>query len=139
MIKDLIIISKDRVGLLADISYILSKEKINIEQVDANVLGDKAVIVIGVMSSKYEKAKEALERNKYNVLPAPSIIVKLEDKPGTLAEITRKLADAHINITNIHVLGKHEGYVFDSITVDKPAEARKILGPLVVNEFKIES
>lgn len=134
MIRELVIVSKDKVGLLADISYVLAKEKINIEQVDASVLNENAVVMVGVLSARYEKAKEALEKNRYKVLPSESIIVKLEDKPGALAEMSRKLADAKINMTNIHVLGKDGEYVFDSVTVDKPKEARKVLGSAVVNE-----
>lgn len=134
MIRELVIVSKDKVGLLADISYVLAKEKINIEQVDANVLHENAVVMVGVLSAKYEKAKDALKKNKYKVLPSESIVVRLEDKPGALAEMARKLADAKINMTNIHVLGKNGEYVYDSINVDKPREARKVLGASVVNE-----
>ncbi len=134
MIKELVIIAKDKIGLLADVSYVLSKEKINIEQIDANVFGEKGVITVGVQSAKYEAAKKALEKNSFEVLPAESIIVRLEDKPGALAELTRKLADAHVNILNVHVVGKKEGAVFDSLTVDKPKKARKVLGGAIVSE-----
>ncbi len=132
--KELVIIAKDKVGLLADISYVLSMEKINIEQIDANVMDEKAVITLGVLTAKYDKAKAALEKNRYEVLPAESLVVRLNDLPGALAELTRRLADAKINITNVHVLGKKDGAVFDSITVDKPRDARRLLGALVVNE-----
>lgn len=134
MIKEMVIVAKDKVGLLADISYILAKEKINIEQIDVNVVGDKAIIIMGVLSAKYENARGAVEKNKYTVLPAESLIVKLDDKPGALAEMSRNLADAGINITNVHVLNKQGEYVYDSITVDKPREARNVLGSAVVNE-----
>lgn len=134
MIKELVVVAQDKVGLLADISYVLAKEKINVEQIDANVVSDKAVISIGILSAKYESAKKALLKNNMEVLPAESIVVRLEDKPGELAALARKLADAKINMTNVHVLGKDGAHVFDSISVDKPREARKILGLAVVNE-----
>lgn len=127
------VIAKDKVGLLADISYVLAKEKISIEQIDANVIGENAIISLGFLSAKYEKAKTALEKNKYAVLPIHSFIVKLEDKPGALAEVSKKLANAKINILNVHVLGKQNGYVFDSIVVDKQKKAKKVLGSAVVN------
>ncbi len=133
MIKEVVVVSKDKLGLLADLSYVLAKEKINIENVDANILGERAVVRLGVLSAKYEKAKSALEQNRYEVLHADSLVVRLEDKPGALAEMTRKLADAKINILNAHVLWKQGAYVFDSITVDKPKEAKKVLGSAVAN------
>ncbi|VVB98085.1 Bifunctional uridylyltransferase/uridylyl-removing enzyme [uncultured archaeon] len=134
MIKELMVIANDKVGLLAEISYVLAKEKINIEQIDVNVMGAKAVILIGVLSARYEKAKGAVEKNGYAVLPAESLIVKLDDRPGELAALARRLADARINILNVHVLNKQGEAVYDSITVDKPREARKVLGSAVVNE-----
>lgn len=134
MMKEIIIVSKDRVGLIADISYILANEKINIEQIDVNVTEDKAIIRLGVLSAKYEKAKSALERSGFEVLPPKSLVVKLEDKPGSLAELSKKLAEAKINILNIHVIGKNNTDVFDSIIVDKPKQAKKVLGNIIVSD-----
>ena len=134
MIKELIVISPDKTGLLADISYVLAKEKVNIEQIDANVVGQNAIVRLGVLSAKYEQGRKALEASKYEVLSSESFVIKLEDKPGMLAEVSKKLADAKINVLNIHVLGKQNEYVFDSITVDKPKEAKKVLGSMLVSE-----
>jgi predicted amino acid-binding ACT domain protein len=134
MIKELTIVAKDKLGLLADISYVLAKEKVNIEQIDANMIGGRAVINVGVLGAAYTKAKAAVEKNGYEVLPAESLIVKLEDKPGALAELARRLADGKVNVMNVHVVGKEGTAVYDSITVDRPKEARAILGSAVVNE-----
>lgn len=135
MVKELRIISKDKVGLLADISYVLGMEKINIERIDVQVLGDMAVIDIAVAAPRYDQAKRAIEKNKYEVLATDAMVVKLEDKPGALAEMSRQLAEKGINITHIHVIGKQGVHVFDSITVDKPEEARKLLADRIANEF----
>lgn len=136
MIKGLIVVAQDKIGLMAEISYVLAKEKINIEQVDVDVAAAKAVISIGILSAKYEKARTALLKNNYEVLPSETLVVRLDDRPGALAELTRRLADAKINISNVHVFGKEGDYVFDSLTVDKPKEARKLLGDAVVNEME---
>ncbi|MFA5077578.1 MAG: ACT domain-containing protein [Candidatus Micrarchaeia archaeon] len=134
MIKEIILLAKDRLGLVADVSYVLAKEKINIEQINVSVVDEKAIIMLGVASAKHEKAKVALERNGFEILPAKSIVVRLDDTPGTLAEVSRKLSGAKVNVLNIHILGKKDGSVFDSIVVDRPREARKVLGSAVVNE-----
>lgn len=136
MIRELIIVARDKIGLLADISYILTKEKINIEQIGANAIGNNAVISLGVLSAKYNKARSALEKNKYSILPMESIIVKMKDKSGALAEMTRKLANAKISILNIHKLGKQNEYAFVSIIVDKQRKTKKILSNIIVNEME---
>ncbi|MEW6528474.1 MAG: ACT domain-containing protein [Candidatus Micrarchaeota archaeon] len=135
MIKGIVIISKDKIGLLADISYIFAKEKINIEQIDANLVDNTAIIMLGVESTKYKKAKAALIRNKYHILAEKSFVVKLEDTPGSFSKLTKKLADAKINILNVHVIGKEGKYVYDSITVNKPKDAKDILRDELVEEL----
>ncbi|MDD5337346.1 MAG: ACT domain-containing protein [Candidatus ainarchaeum sp.] len=132
MIREIILLAKDRLGLVADISYVLAKEKINIEQISANVVDGKTIIMLGVLSAKHEKAKSALERNGFEILPSKSLGVKLEDRPGALADVSRSLAEAKVNVLNIHILGKCEGNVYDSIVVDRPKEARKVLGSAIV-------
>lgn len=134
MIKQLVIVARDSVGLVADISYVLAMEKINIEQISVNVVDEKAVINIGVLGPKYDKAKAALEKNKFEVLPTKTLIVKIEDVAGSLAELTKKLADAKINILSVHVIGKKDAFVFDSIVVDRYKDALRVLGPSVVSE-----
>ena len=42
--KELLVLAKDRIGLLADLSYILGEAGIDIESISADTLGDKAVI-----------------------------------------------------------------------------------------------
>jgi len=44
--KDITIIAPDKVGLLADISYILGKARVNIESIAVTSVGGKAVITV---------------------------------------------------------------------------------------------
>ena len=46
--KQITIVAEDKVGLIADISYILGKAKINIETIMVEVYGGKAVINLTV-------------------------------------------------------------------------------------------
>ena len=61
--KTITIISEDRVGLLADISYILAKSKVNIDEINADIVDGKAVIKLAVGDK--EKATKALADNGY--------------------------------------------------------------------------
>lgn len=133
MIKKLVIISKDKLGLLADISYILAKEKINLESIDANAVENKAIITLGVLSAQYKKAKEALKRNKYKILSEKSFMIQVKDKPGMFAELTKRLTDARINILNCHAIGKQDGYIYVSINVNKPKHAKVVLEDVIIS------
>ncbi len=138
MIRKISLIAKDRVGLLSDITYILAKEKINIEEIDAQAIeGERAVIIIGVESAKYEKAREALARNGYDPLPENSFIIAIRDQPGELAKVSTALKERQINIIKVATVGKHpeENVMLIEIMVDKPREARRILQEYVVSEY----
>jgi predicted amino acid-binding ACT domain protein len=138
MIRKISIIAKDRVGLLSDISYILAKEKVNIEEIDAQAIeGEKAVIMLGVESNNYDKAKKALERNGYAPLPENSFIISLEDKPGELAKISKILSERKINILKVATVGrnKERNVMLVEIVVNKPKEAKRILDEYVISEY----
>lgn len=123
--KQLIINTKDKVGILADISYILGKARINIESVHASVIGKNAVIVLAV--EDWKSASALLRKSGYDVEVSDYLLVRVEDIPGELAKISKILSDSCVNIHDIIVVGKDKGYVIDAIKVDKPAKAMKVL------------
>ncbi|MCX6770124.1 MAG: hypothetical protein NT051_05640 [Candidatus Micrarchaeota archaeon] len=128
--KQLTIVMDDRVGLLADLSYILGKAKINIEAVSVEVYAGKGIINIVVKDEK--KATLLLKANGYNLLSTDMIIIKLKDEPGALSAISKKLQVAKINIENLYILVRGDGYCVDALKVDKPAKAKKVLANYLV-------
>ncbi|MDE1798631.1 MAG: ACT domain-containing protein [Candidatus Micrarchaeota archaeon] len=125
--KQLTIVSDDKVGLLADISYILGKSRINIEAISVGVAGGKAIINLTIKDDA--RASQLLGASGYQVFASDVLVIKIPDTPGELARISKLLADEGINIENVHILAKGEGFVLDSIKVDKGAKASKLLAP----------
>jgi hypothetical protein len=123
--KQMTIITEDRVGVIADISYILGKAKINIEAISAEVYGGKGVI--NLMVKDEEKATQLLTANGYKVLESELLVIKLKDEPGELSKVTSLLKKAKVNIKNLYLLAKGEGIVIDALSVDKPKKAKKLL------------
>lgn len=122
----------EKVGIIADISYILGKAKINIEAISVGVIGNKAVISITVKDDK--RAKELLEANSYKVLSSDVLAVKIPDQPGSLAQITKLLVDGGVNITNVHVITKGGGNALMAVQVDKQAKAEKLLAGYIIRD-----
>lgn len=125
--KQLTIIADDKVGLLADISYLLSHAAVNIESISVSVAGGKAFINLGVRDDS--RVLQVLKANGYDVIASDMLVIKLADQPGELARVAKLLSDAGIAIENVVVLAKTEGVVFDCLKVDKTEKARKVLGP----------
>ena len=131
--KTITIIEKDRVGLLLDISYILAKEKINIESISATTLGDKAIISISVKDPK--KAMRVLEKNGFHVESENIIMIKLPDKPGELAKIAKLLAENKVNMRNLYIVARDGKNTIIAIQPDRPRKAKSVLKDyLVENE-----
>ena len=123
--KELVIISKDRVGLLADISDALGKVKVNIESVSADVVGSNAVIKLVVSDEK--KGKIALQKVGFKPVAGDTLVLTLDDRPGELSRIARLLSVEGVNMTNVYMLGKEDGKSLVAVKVDKMAKAKKIL------------
>ena len=125
--KELVVVTNDRVGLLADISGVLAKHNINIEGVTVEVTGKKAVCRVLTVKEDATKAKHELERAGFKVLASDVLVVKLQDRPGELSGLARKLADSGVSIRNVHLLGKTNGHTLCALEADNPKAARSLL------------
>lgn len=133
--KPLTIVADDKVGLLADISYILGKAKINIDSLSVDVVGGKAII--SLLLSEPERGKSVLEAAGYNVTELSSLVLKLPDKPGELSKVTSILAKEGINIQNVHMLTRDGKTTVISMIVDKPKRAITLLKDYTINKEEV--
>lgn len=129
--KSITIICDDKVGLIADISYILGKAKLNIESISVDVVNAKAIITLSL--TEVEKAKTFLEAAGYPVEQINSIILKLPDQPGELNKISTILSKESINIQKVQVLLRDGNQTLLSLSTDKPKRASKLLEPYLLN------
>ena len=128
--KQITVVVADKVGVLAELSYLLGKAHVNIEAISAEVQGGKSVINLVVSDEK--KAEMILKSNGYHVLAGEMLVVKVKDMPGALSDISKKLQKAKVNIESIYLLTRGDGYSLDALMVDKPKKAKKVLADYIV-------
>ncbi|MEK6978693.1 MAG: ACT domain-containing protein [Candidatus Micrarchaeota archaeon] len=128
--KSITVVADDRVGLLADISYILGKARINIESVSVDSIGGKAIIVLTVRDT--QKTADVLQKSGYSISEANVLVVKLSDQPGELSKITAMLVDEKVNIQNVHMLSRDGKQTVLALMLDKPKKAEKLLAPYLI-------
>jgi hypothetical protein len=128
--KQITVVADDRVGLLADISYILGKSRINIEGISVEVHGGKAVIMLVVKDE--QKAARMLSASGYNVLEEEIIVIRVKDQPGELSRVSSILKKGGVKIENLYVLSRYGGDSLDAIKVDKPKKAKALLAGYLV-------
>jgi hypothetical protein len=123
--KAITVVADDKVGLLAEISYVLAKQSINIEALDFDVVGKKAVVVLTVADS--QNAKKALSTSGYEVAEENCVMVRLTDKPGEFNRLASMLAHEGINIEKVHMVSREGKRTILSLVVNEPETASRIL------------
>lgn len=101
MAKDLTVLLEDRPGTLADLGEALGAAGINIDGMCGFPCEGRGVIHILVEDAS--EARQALEDAGLSVETEREVLLfEAEDRPGTLGEIARKLAEAGVNIELIY-------------------------------------
>ncbi len=131
--KSVTIVSDDRVGLLADISYILGKSNVNIDGLVVDVVGGKAIIGLEVKDPK--KATDILSRNGYRTTNPEAIVIKVAN--NSMGKITEMLEGENVSVTEMTVLSSDHSDGIFAIHVDKPRKASKMLEPFMLGGGEI--
>ena len=101
MSKDLTVILEDRPGTLADMGQALGKAGINIDGLCGFRCEGKGVIHLLVEDAA--AARRALEEIGLEVSGERQVLIlELEDRPGAIGDITRRIAKAGVNIDLIY-------------------------------------
>jgi hypothetical protein len=101
--KDLTIILEDRPGELARLGQATGEAGVNIEGMCALTGEGRGVIHILVSDEKASIAHKALEDAGMGVVDEREVLVTdIKDRPGTLGELARRLAEANVNIELVY-------------------------------------
>ncbi len=123
--KEIVVLIDNRVGALASVCEKLGGSGINIDSISAYGLGDKGVIRL--VTADETSALSVLKKENLQVLSAELLIVKVNDQPGEIGKIARRLATHQINIESIYLLSKNKGTLEFAIKTNEPDKARAAL------------
>ena len=120
--KQIHIVSTNRIGLIAELTEALARADINIDSVDAEQVGDNAVIVLNV--DQYGPALLCLrEFQGLQIVTEDAILVKLKNQPGALAQIARRFTDAGISVRSVRFIQRDEDLALVAISTDRTEAA----------------
>jgi len=129
--KEIVVVTPNRAGLLADISEVLAARNINIETIDAEEVHDTAIIELTV--DRYDEALQALRDAGFHAITEDAILVKLKDEPGALARVARKFKEARIDLRSVRFIRRQQGYAFVAIATNRTQEARALIKEYIVD------
>ena len=130
--KEIVIVTKNRAGLVADISEALATRGINIETLDAEEVQDLAVVELTV--DRYDVALQALRDAGFEAITEDAIVVRLPDEPGALAKVARKFKEANIDLRSVRILGRQQGSALVALATERTDEARALVKDHLVRE-----
>ncbi len=94
--RELAFEATDKVGLLNEISTELANAGVNVMTVCAYSMEGKATFMM--ITSDNAKAAEVLKGKGYETKDYEVVLYDLDNKVGAMAEMTKKLADAGVNM-----------------------------------------
>jgi len=98
--KEITLITKNKIGLLANIAKIIADHGINIEGIVGYSMDDEASVMI--VAENITAAKETLIQNGFEVKENEVVVVDLKNKPGALKSLATKIAAQNIDIKYIY-------------------------------------
>lgn len=124
--SQLVVLLENRPGALAELTEVLAEAEVNIEAILLEGSVDFGNVRLHVNPQR--KAEKALRDAGYQYKVGETLNVELPNEPGQLAEITRKLAKAKVNIEMLFgtTAGNQKPELI--LMVDDAAKAKKALG-----------
>lgn len=124
--KQLTVLTENRVGALAEVASLLGKSGINLESISLESFHDGAVIRL--ITRDAASAKKALARSGFQAIESEIFLLDILDRPGELGKMASKMAREGINIENIYMVSKEKDKTRLALKVDDLKKAEALFG-----------
>ena len=130
--KEIVIVTQNRAGLVADISDALAAKGINIETLDAEDAHDLAVVALTV--DRYDEALGALRDAGFDAVTEDALVIRLPDEPGALAKVARRFKDADIDLRSLRIIQRQQGFALVALAAERTEQARALVKDYLIRE-----
>ena len=111
---------------LAELTEILGNNGVNIITLSMSSDGSSQPHV-RLITSDESTCRQLLKQMKCPFVEEEILTVTIEDKPGSLAKLLRKLKKSSIGVKSVYIINKKAGKVEFVVGVDNVEEGRKLL------------
>ncbi len=118
-ITRIVVMAKNQVGVIADITTLLANAGINLESINTEASSEQEAVVLTTDNS--DRALYVLNQAGYKAVGDEVLVLRLKDEPGALARVAESLKQAGVNIQSMHILNRQSGYAMIALTTDDRA------------------
>ncbi|HEX6928879.1 MAG TPA: ACT domain-containing protein [Gammaproteobacteria bacterium] len=123
--KRIMVVAADRKGLIADLSELLEQAGVNINSIDA--VDEDGTAYISLEVDRYDETLVLLRDSEYQAVPEEVLVIRIEDRPGGLARIARRLSENDVGIRGMTMLQRTNGWCAVAVTTDDNGKSRTVL------------
>ncbi|HNX68234.1 MAG TPA: ACT domain-containing protein [Candidatus Omnitrophota bacterium] len=98
--KEFVVVSENKVGMLARVTALLADRGINILAISAQAAG--GVALMNFVTDDALHTRDLLAKKGFRAQENSVLLLEVEDKPGVLMQVTKKLAAKKIDLLNIY-------------------------------------
>ena len=121
---------KNKPGELAKVTEAIASKGIDITGFSAAVCSETGSVAF--VTNDETGTRQALTDGHWKYRPIELVTASLADRPGSLAQATRRLANAGINIEAAVPTGMSGGNVHVGFVTDNPGKAKEALGEMLL-------
>ena len=130
-VNRIIVMAKDEVGVIADITRTLADEDINLVSINTESSGEQGTVIL--ITDRYDRALYTLNRAGFKAVGDDALVLRLPDEPGALAGVADRLKQAGVNIQSMHILDRLSGHAMIALKTDnRPVAVEAIGAELIV-------
>ena len=129
-VNRIIVMAKDEVGVIADITRTLADEDINLVSINTESGGEEGAVIL--ITDQYEHALHILNRAGFKAVGDDALVLRLPDEPGALAGVADRLKRAGVNIQSMHILDRLSGHAMIALKTDNRPVAIEAIGSEVI-------
>jgi hypothetical protein len=123
-LKQFEILINDRPGELAKVTDALATNGVNIMAIASERCESP---IIRIVTDDEQSTRSALKKANMKFKENELIVIELQDRPGELSKMAKRLANSGVNVESIHILSKGTSTTSIALVVDDHKKASGIL------------
>ena len=125
MAQQFIVQLPNQPGALASLAESLAARGVDLRAIGGGGIGDVGHVILTTADD--ETTRQVLQERGYTFIEGESLLTEVDDRPGGMAAVARRLADAGVNVHGHLFVGRWGDRAMFAFVVDDEEKARPVL------------